>query len=88
LYNTNIDQFLQEAKANKELLFGRLGIQSLNSTLPPSRIQTPSQDPICLKQETLGKRAFAVVRRFWDVSTGLDYIYKEPCNKKKFNRKI
>ena len=85
LYNANVDRFLQEAKANEELPFGGLGIQSLNSTAPPSGTQTPSHDPIRLKQETLGKGAFAAVRRFWDVSTGLDYAYKEPRNKKKFN---
>jgi hypothetical protein len=48
LYNSNVDRFLQEAKANEELPFGGLGIQSLNSTAPPSRTQTPSQDPIRL----------------------------------------
>jgi len=85
LYNANVDRFLQEAKANEELPFGGLGIQSLNSTAPPSGTQTPSQNPIRLKQGTLGKGAFAVVRRFWDVSTGHDYAYKEPRDKKKFN---
>jgi serine/threonine-protein kinase Chk2 len=88
LYNSNVDRFLQEVKANEELSFGGLGIQSLNSTAPPSGTQTPSQDPIRLKQETLGKGAFAVVRRFWDVSTGLDYAYKEPRDKKKFDWKM
>jgi hypothetical protein len=86
LYNANVDRFLHEAKANEEFPFGRLGIQSSNSTGPPSGAQTPSQDPIRLKQETLGKGVFAVVRRFWDVSTGSEYAYKEPRDKKKFNR--
>jgi hypothetical protein len=88
LYNANVDRFLQEAKANGELPLGGLGIQSPNSTAPPSGARTPSQNPICLKQETLGEGAFAVVRRYWDVSTGLEYAYKEPRDKKKFGREM
>ncbi|RDL34580.1 uncharacterized protein BP5553_07708 [Venustampulla echinocandica] len=72
--NTNVDRFLQKSD---ELLLGGLGIQS--PTAPPS------QGPIRLKQETLGMGTFAVVRRFWDVSTGAEYAYKEPCDKREFN---
>ena len=56
--------FLEETKANEEFRFGGLGIQSLNSTASLSGTQTPSQDPNPLKQETLGKGAFVVMRRF------------------------
>jgi hypothetical protein len=88
LYNANVDRFLQQAKANDELPLGRFSIQSLPSTAAPSGAQTPKQGAIRLKQETLGKGAFAVVRRFWDVSTGLEYAYKEPLNKRKFREDL
>ncbi|KAL5329716.1 hypothetical protein ACEPPN_003231 [Leptodophora sp. 'Broadleaf-Isolate-01'] len=84
LYNANVDQFLQQATANEELPLGRFSIKSLPPTVAPSGAQTPNQGAIRLKQETLGKGAFAVVRRFWDVSTGLEYAHKEPLNKRKF----
>ena len=82
-----LDRFLQEAKANDDLPFGGLGIQSPNSTAPPSGVQTPSQDPIRLKQEILGTGAFAAVKRYWDFSIGIEYAYKEPRNKRRFDRK-
>jgi hypothetical protein len=41
-----------------------------------------------LKQETLGNGTFAVVRHLWDVSTGLEYAYKEPRDKRRFDRKL
>ncbi|CZR65638.1 uncharacterized protein PAC_15538 [Phialocephala subalpina] len=82
LYNANVDRFLQEAD---EPHLNGLGIYS--PTAPPSQSHTPNQGAIRLKQETLGKGAFAVVRRYWDVSTGIEYAYKEPLNKRKFNRK-
>jgi hypothetical protein len=87
LYNANVDRFLQKASANDELPLGVLGIQSTSSTAAPSGAHTPSQGPIRLRQEKLGKGAFAVVRRFWDVSTGFEYAYKEPRDKSKFDRK-
>ncbi|KAH9212571.1 kinase-like domain-containing protein [Leptodontidium sp. 2 PMI_412] len=82
-YNANVDRFLEEA--NEPHLNG-LGIYS--PTAPSSQSHTPTQGPIRLKRETLGKGAFAVVRRFWDVSTGLEYAYKEPLNKRKFDEKL
>ena len=88
LYIANVDRFLQEAKANDELPLGELGIQSSSSTAAPSGAHTPSQGPIRLKQETLGNGTFAVVRCFWDVSTGFEYAYKEPRDKKRFDRKM
>ncbi len=88
LYQANIDRFLQHIKANDELPIGRLGVQSTRSTAPPSGAHTPNQGPLRLKQATLGKGTFAVVRCYWDVSSGVEYAYKEPCNKKNFDRKM
>lgn len=79
LYNANVDRFLQEAE---EPHLNGLGIE----TPTPRGAHTPSQGPIRLKQETLGKGTFAVVRRFWDVSNGVEYAYKEPRDKRKFDR--
>ncbi|KAF8857852.1 kinase-like protein [Acephala macrosclerotiorum] len=81
-YNANVDRFLKEAD---EPHLNELGICS--PTAPPSQSHTPNQSAIRLKQETLGKGAFAVVRRYWDVSTGIEYAYKEPLNKRKFDHK-
>ena len=82
-YNSNVDRFLEKAE---EPHLNGLGIYS--PTAPPSHSHTPNQGVIRLKQETLGKGAFAVVRRFWDVSTGLEYAYKEPLNKRKFRKDL
>jgi serine/threonine-protein kinase Chk2 len=74
LCNENVDLFEM----------GALGLRSASSSIAP----TPRpQDPIRLKQETLGKGTFAVVRRFWDVSTGLEYAYKEPLDKRNFEKR-
>ena len=58
-YNAKVDRFLKEAD---EPHLNRLGIYS--PTAPSSQSHTPNQGAIRLKQETLGKGAFAVVRRF------------------------
>ncbi|KAG4437683.1 hypothetical protein IFR05_006845 [Cadophora sp. M221] len=84
LYNANVDRFLQQATANEELPLGIFSIQSCPSTAAPSGAQSTNQGAIRLKQETLGRGTFAAVRCFWDVSTELDYAYKEPINKRKF----
>lgn len=82
-YNANIDRFLNEAH---EPHLNGLGIFS--PTAPPSQSHTPNQRAIRLKQETLGTGAFAVVRRYWDVSTGMEYAYKEPLDRRRFNQKL
>ena len=87
-YNINVDGFLRQAQANDELPLGKFSIQSLPSTAAPSGAQTPSHDPIRLKQETLGRGSFAVVRRYWDVSTGFEYAYKEPIDRKHVDKKL
>ncbi|KAH6723428.1 kinase-like domain-containing protein [Leptodontidium sp. MPI-SDFR-AT-0119] len=51
---------IDQATANEELPLGRFSIQSLPPTVAPSGAQTPNQGAIRLKQETLGKGAFAV----------------------------
>ena len=85
LYNANVDRFVQEVKANDELPLCGLGIHSLISTALSPGALTPRHYPIRLKQEMLGQWAVTVVRRYWDFSTGFEYAYKEPCNKKKFH---
>lgn len=52
-YNANVDGFLQQVKGNQELPLGKFSIKSLDSTAAPSGAETPSHDPIRLKQETL-----------------------------------
>jgi hypothetical protein len=74
VYQDNVDQFLAEAA---ELPFGALGIQSTISTAPTSGTHTPTHNPILLQQGILGKGAFSVVSRVWDVSTGLEYAAKQ-----------
>ena len=66
LYNANVDRFLQEAD---EVNVNGLGVESPT----PRGAHTPSQGPIRLKQNTLGKGTYAVVRRFWDVSNGVEF---------------
>lgn len=85
-YFNNIDRFLATVAANAVLPIGRLGLESGNSTVVPSGIQSPSQDSILLEQETLGEGSFAIVKLVWDVSTGIWYAAKEP-RRKYFNRK-
>lgn len=80
LYNAKVNRFLQEAD---EPHLNGLGIESPT----PRGARTPNQGPIRLKQEILGKGTFAVVRRFWDVSNGVEYAYKEPRDKRRFDRK-
>ncbi|KAL5324594.1 hypothetical protein ACEPPN_009140 [Leptodophora sp. 'Broadleaf-Isolate-01'] len=73
LYIANVDQFL----------LGALGFQSGSSTATASGVASPLPiDPIRIGQETLGTGAFAIVKRHWDVSTGVEYAYKEPLNKR------
>lgn len=82
-YHAKVDQFLQ--RINEP----RLGVLRLHSpTAPPSQSYTPNSTAIRIKQETLGMGAFAVVKRFWDVSTGIEYAYKEPLDKKIFDSKM
>ena len=82
LYNASVDRFLKEAD---EPRLNGLGIYS--PTALPSQSHTPNQGAIRLKQKTLGTGAFAVVRHYWDVSTGIDYAYKMPLDKRRFDRK-
>lgn len=77
LFFDNVDRFLREVGTNDELPFGSLGIESALSTAAPSGRDTPNQERILLKQERLGKGAFSVVSRVWDVSTGLEYASKK-----------
>ncbi|KAH9213961.1 kinase-like domain-containing protein [Leptodontidium sp. 2 PMI_412] len=78
LYIANVDQFL----------LGALGFQSGSSTATASGVASPLPiDPIRIGQETLGTGAFAIVKRHWDVSTGVEYAYKEPLNKRRFDRR-
>ncbi|TKA49288.1 hypothetical protein B0A55_13047, partial [Friedmanniomyces simplex] len=60
--------------------FGALGIQSVASTAAPSGTHTPEHEPILLEQETLGRGAYGVVARVWDVSTGREYASKRFTN--------
>ncbi|KAK3068205.1 hypothetical protein LTR53_014419 [Teratosphaeriaceae sp. CCFEE 6253] len=59
---------------------GALGIQSIASTAAPSRTHTSEHEPILLEQETLGRGAFGVVTRVWDVSTAREYASKRFTN--------
>lgn len=88
LYIANVNRFLWEAIDKDEFRFSALGINSTRSTAAASGTQTPSQVPVRIVQETLGKGSFAVVRRYWDVSTGVEYAYKELLNKKKYDKDL
>ncbi|TKA28280.1 hypothetical protein B0A54_17131 [Friedmanniomyces endolithicus] len=80
VYSENVDEFLQETAVTPDLPFGALGIQSVASTAAPSGTHTPMHDPILLEQETLGRGAYGVVTRVWDVSTGREYASKRFTN--------
>ncbi|EED22705.1 hypothetical protein TSTA_061930 [Talaromyces stipitatus ATCC 10500] len=77
LYAGRVDRFLQEVTANIDLPIDRLGIQSASTTANQSGELTPGRDPIYIPQGTLGKGAFSVVSRVWDVSTGKLYALKK-----------
>jgi hypothetical protein len=55
-------------------------IQRLVEQPPPLEIHPP-------QARDAGHGAFAVVRRVWDVSTGIEYARKEPLDKRRFDRK-
>ncbi|KAK3114101.1 hypothetical protein LTR53_007919 [Teratosphaeriaceae sp. CCFEE 6253] len=80
IYFENVDEFLGETAIADNLPFGALGIQSIASTAAPSGTHTPIQDPILLERDTLGRGAFGVVTRVWDVSTGREYASKRFTN--------
>lgn len=80
-YFHNIDRFVTDVAANNDLPFGGLGIESGKSTIVPSGTQTPSQDSILLDRGTFDGGAFAVVNLVWDVSTGVEYVSKQPRRK-------
>ena len=82
-YNINVDRFRLEAGESHLNEF-----DIYDPTAPPSQSRTPDQEPLLLKQETLGKGAFAIVRRYWDVSTGHEYAYKEPIDKRNFRKEL
>lgn len=88
LYIANVDQFLQRAIDNDKFPFSALGIHSISSTAAASAIQTLSPVPLRIQQETLGQGAFAVVTKYWDVSTGVEYAYKEPLNINKYDKDL
>lgn len=62
--------------ANTRLPMDGLDLESGNSTVVPSGLQSPSQDSVLLEQETLDGGSFAIVKRVWDVSTGIGYAAK------------
>jgi len=80
IYFENVDEFLGETAIANDFPFGALGIRSNASTAAPSGTHTPEQDPILLEQETLGRGAYGVVTRVWDVSTGREYASKRFTN--------
>jgi hypothetical protein len=80
IYFENVNDFLRETAVAANIPFGALGIQSTASTAAPSGTHTPVQDPILLEQETLGRGAYGVVTRVWDVSTGREYASKRFTN--------
>lgn len=82
-YNSNVDLFLRQSD---EPDLDGLGIYT--PTAPPTQPYTPNHSSIRVKREVLGTGAFAVVRRYWDVSSGIDYACKEPVNRKIFDSKI
>ncbi|KAI4141346.1 MAG: hypothetical protein LQ341_003533 [Variospora aurantia] len=72
-YIKNVDHFLQLQRED-ELPMGGLGLQSTTSTADQSEAVTPRlqlQVPIYIDQETLGTGYSSVVRRVWNVSTGI-----------------
>lgn len=82
-YSNNVDNYLKELAANASLRLGALGIQSHTSTAAPSGTQSPTPDPILLEQETLGKGAYSVVNRVWNVSNGFEFASKKFYNVQK-----
>ncbi|KAK3669998.1 Protein kinase protein rad53 [Recurvomyces mirabilis] len=80
IYFENVDEFLGENAVPTQLPLGALGIRSIASTAAPSGARTPEQAPVLLEQETLGRGAYGVVHRVWDVSTGREYASKSFTN--------
>ncbi|KAK5683749.1 hypothetical protein LTR17_027236 [Elasticomyces elasticus] len=80
IYFENVDEFLGETAIANDLPFGAVGIRSDASTAALSGTHTLEQDPILLEQETLGRGAYGVVTRVWDVSTGREYALKRFTN--------
>ncbi|EPE31017.1 Protein kinase-like (PK-like) [Glarea lozoyensis ATCC 20868] len=79
-YNTRVDQFLENLKANNTLPIGQLGIRSSNPTALPSGAHTPAKEGerLTIVQEELGAGTFGFVRHEWNVSTGVEYAVKVP----------
>ncbi|EFY84484.1 CAMK family protein kinase [Metarhizium acridum CQMa 102] len=88
MYKENVARFLSgPAQSVDDLSLSQLGLWNMSSTAEQSGVQTPSEplppskDVILLEYGELGRGAFAVVIRVWNVSTGVEYASKEPLKK-------
>ncbi|KAK4137208.1 kinase-like protein, partial [Trichocladium antarcticum] len=72
----SVEHFLRERPA--ESLLADLGFRILPRTEAPTGAHTPKSGPILLSMGELGRGAFGVATRWWDVSTGREFARKRP----------
>ncbi|KAI9670781.1 MAG: hypothetical protein M1817_003892 [Caeruleum heppii] len=74
-YVHNVHQFLADGR-NAAPPINALGIDSHETTAPPSRCRSPKQRPIYLRDDELGRGAFGSVYKIIDASTGFVFAGK------------
>lgn len=80
-YRAKVDKF-REGTADPDKLLGEIKLISRPETVVATGTQTPRKGAIILKDE-VGKGAFAVVYRAWNVATGEQWASKQPSKEGK-----
>ncbi len=78
-YIDNVNRF-RHGTTDADRLVDRLDLRSRPQTEYVSGAHTPGSGPIHLRKK-VGEGAFGVVTHCWDVSTGVEYVLKEPSEK-------
>lgn len=76
VYNTRVAAYRTGA-ADAGSLFADLNLRIQQKTELPSGAQTPGTESICLGME-IGRGAFGLVTRYWNVQTSYRYVVKSP----------
>ncbi len=87
-YAANVQSYMAERRNAPPPGLSLLGLQSHESTAPPTRLRTPSQQPIYILGRQLGKGLCGKVHFAEDVGTGQEYAAKVFNAGWKFEREV
>ncbi len=77
-YNASIQMFRRGGASAMDLL-GGLGFENGPETERQTGVHTPVKDPVFIEREVISKTGSTIVTRYWDVSSGEEYVCKSPA---------